>query len=309
MKRWKEFELLVAKIHAGLAADAQVNHNQKVVGKSGRVRQLDVTFSKVIGIYPIFVVIECKQYKKPVGIEKVEAFVTKLNDVGASLGVIISTKGFDEGARASAKLHRIVLLSYQEANVIDWQETFNANSWVTLTWNSTRILDVYAVSSGQPIAVEPVTVIYLPSTDETGDFSELAKEVLSMTELPESLGDFISDFEFTPPLLFKKGDTILSFEKVIIKGRKMILGLPVNLTFVEGHVIVDDLEKEVILQQYVTESFDWTTIADPRKGIELSQEDIEHLKNSAIGAVNLPSRKSEQRIGQLILTHSKKIRS
>jgi hypothetical protein len=38
-----------------------------------------------------------------VGIEKVEAFASKLRDVSAHQGIIISVKGFDAGARAAAK--------------------------------------------------------------------------------------------------------------------------------------------------------------------------------------------------------------
>jgi hypothetical protein len=50
-----------------------------------------------------------------VGIEKVEAFVTKLRDVGASQGVMVSNTGFDAGAKAIAKDNLVTLLSYRQA--------------------------------------------------------------------------------------------------------------------------------------------------------------------------------------------------
>src|SRR5215213_6471237 len=112
LKKWEEFETLIAELQAQTAPNADVQHNQRVKGRSGRFRQLDITLSQKVGLYPVFIVIECKHYRRRVGIEKVEAFVTKLRDVGASHGVMISNTGFDEGAKSIAKDNLVTLLSY-----------------------------------------------------------------------------------------------------------------------------------------------------------------------------------------------------
>jgi hypothetical protein len=51
--KWKQFETIIADIHQQLAPDAVVRHNHRIVGKSGRKRQLDVTVSQNIGDYPM----------------------------------------------------------------------------------------------------------------------------------------------------------------------------------------------------------------------------------------------------------------
>jgi hypothetical protein len=112
---WQEFERLIAQLHREVAPSAEVRHNRRVQGWSGRRRQLDVTISQRVGPYSAFIVIECKKYRRPVSIEKVEAFASKLEDVAASHGVMISHKSFDAGARAVAKRKSITLLTYQEA--------------------------------------------------------------------------------------------------------------------------------------------------------------------------------------------------
>jgi Restriction endonuclease len=130
--KWKDFEVLIAKIQSQAAPDAVVRHNHRVVGESGRRRQLDVTISQNIGIHPVFIVIECKHSTRPITIGTVEGFVTKLADVRASKGVMISTSGFDEGAKAVAAKNQISLLVYREAFKMDWQKMFAEGAWLRL---------------------------------------------------------------------------------------------------------------------------------------------------------------------------------
>ena len=105
LAKWKEFESLIAALQKQTAGDATVLHNQRVKGRSGRMRQIDILISQKVGLYPVFIAIECKRHRRPVGIDKEEAFVTKLRDVSASQGVMISNTGFDAGlSRCALKL-------------------------------------------------------------------------------------------------------------------------------------------------------------------------------------------------------------
>jgi hypothetical protein len=130
---WKKLEIVIEGIQRFLAPGAEVRRNEKVRGRSGRLRQLDVTISQRVGSIPLFIVLECKRYTRPVGIEKVEAFVTKLGDVDADVGVMISSSGFDQGALASAKENKIYLKTYREADETDfWKRFVRADSWLNL---------------------------------------------------------------------------------------------------------------------------------------------------------------------------------
>ena len=65
---WRELEKTVAEIHRQLAPDAEVEHDIKVVGRSGRKRQLDVRITSKIGPYPVNIVLECRKTGRRVGI-------------------------------------------------------------------------------------------------------------------------------------------------------------------------------------------------------------------------------------------------
>src|SRR3954469_21598679 len=127
---WQDFEKLLAEIHRKVAPGADVKHDQHIVGRSKRNRQLDITITQNVGLYPTLIVIECRRYRRPVSIDKVEAFATKLEDVGASHGVMVSNAGFDAGAKAVAALKRITLMTYRGATELDWHQATAASAWL-----------------------------------------------------------------------------------------------------------------------------------------------------------------------------------
>lgn len=143
-ERWKQFERLIASIQTALSPDAQVRHNHRVVGVSGRQRQLDVSISKNVGRFPIFIVIECKRYARRVTIDRVESFVGKLRDVKGSLGVMISSSGFDAGSKSVASQKGIVLKTFRQAREVDWKAFLNKENWLALTTTEVTNLKAFA---------------------------------------------------------------------------------------------------------------------------------------------------------------------
>ena len=71
------------------------------------------------GLYEYLTVIECKDYEKPVPVEKVEAFVTKSSDVKAHYAVMASASGFQEGAQRVAIKHNMTLIHVTDSSDID----------------------------------------------------------------------------------------------------------------------------------------------------------------------------------------------
>ncbi|HET7463943.1 MAG TPA: restriction endonuclease [Longimicrobium sp.] len=121
MPDWKEFEQLVARLHAACLPNAVVEHNVKLFGRrSNRMRQIDVLIRTTTGPYTTLIAIECKQKARAVGIGQVDEFSAKLSDIGAIQGIMIARK-FDAGAKSAALSHNIRLLSYREAERTDWQ--------------------------------------------------------------------------------------------------------------------------------------------------------------------------------------------
>jgi len=118
---WSDLEILVAKIQAQLAPDAQVTHNVKLVGRSGIERQIDVLVRQKIGQYEMLIVLDAKDYARPVDINDVGAFHMLVKDVGAHKGALVCPRGFTSGAKSSAVGLKIDLYSPVDTDPHKWQ--------------------------------------------------------------------------------------------------------------------------------------------------------------------------------------------
>lgn len=99
---WKKFEELAASIQTKLAPDATVTPNAKLLGKSGTQRQIDILIEQEAGQYKLRIVVDCKDYKHPVDVKAVEAFLGLMEDVGAHKGAMVAANGFTGTAKIRA---------------------------------------------------------------------------------------------------------------------------------------------------------------------------------------------------------------
>ena len=115
------FEKAVAETLEQLDPKAEVQHNVFVEGTvSGTRRQIDVlVIGEIVG-QKVTIAIECKRYKKKLGIDVVDQFVGRLVDFGVDLGVLYSVNGVTPAAAARAansKLPRITLMELNESDL------------------------------------------------------------------------------------------------------------------------------------------------------------------------------------------------
>jgi hypothetical protein len=105
--RWRKFEKAIQLIFRKNPR-ATVMPDAEIVGRSGRKRKLEilVEYRFVVPFaegfeasIPIRIAVDCKDYKDKVGIKKVEEFHGQMDDVGAPVGIMVSPKGFDDGAK------------------------------------------------------------------------------------------------------------------------------------------------------------------------------------------------------------------
>jgi len=108
------FRRLVKAIHQAADQGADVRWNETING-----RQFDVTVRFKKGLYEYLTVVECKKVEKPVSVEKVDAFVTKADDVKADRAVLASTAGFQKGAKEVAARHNMTLLHVTESSELN----------------------------------------------------------------------------------------------------------------------------------------------------------------------------------------------
>jgi len=130
MKQSTEFELFTQYVYQKLVNNdvlkpTQVQHDVKLKGKSGCEHQIDVYWEYEIAGNKHRVAIECKNYNSLVPIGKVRDFKAVLDDLNNVNGIMVSKKGFQEGAKKFAKEYGI---SLRELRTPRWNEEIGSIS-------------------------------------------------------------------------------------------------------------------------------------------------------------------------------------
>ncbi len=106
-KTGKPYEQFVHDIYTILASDdrfTSVEKDVELIGHDGP-RQIDVLLRSKVANLELLTVIECRDYTKRLDIIHLDAFHSKLVDVKASKGVLVSRKGFSK--KAISKANRV----------------------------------------------------------------------------------------------------------------------------------------------------------------------------------------------------------
>ncbi len=120
--KWKKFEKTVYKIQKELVQDAEVKLNDSIKGKTSKIkRQVDISIKRNIGQFGLMIVIDCKDYRRPVDVKEVDGFATVVNDICAHKGALVSSSGFTKGAIEQAKSYGIDTFRLVDTNSVDWK--------------------------------------------------------------------------------------------------------------------------------------------------------------------------------------------
>ena len=127
MKKGKSFEDLIAWIHMCLAEKARIVPNAKIPDKdSGELRQVDIAIYVTDGPYQMFIIVEVRDRKRPVGSGYIEEIRGKRNSVDSDTAVIFSKSGFTRPAIQKADKQNIRIMTYDEALQDSWTQ------WATM---------------------------------------------------------------------------------------------------------------------------------------------------------------------------------
>ena len=96
-----------------------MRHDERILGKSGVNRQIDVSVRYHLGEFEIFVAVDCKDWQKPVDIGDVGAFADLVEDVRANKGAMVCNAGFTSGAKLRAVEKGIDLFKAVDAETRD----------------------------------------------------------------------------------------------------------------------------------------------------------------------------------------------
>src|SRR5437868_10198208 len=113
------FEKAVALVQAQIDPAATVTHNEVIVDRLGHARQFDVVIRGSFAGQLVLGVIECKDLKRKVGLQEIDAFITKSQDVNANVRLFMSRRGFTRPALKKCAHYGIQPLSLLGHNTPD----------------------------------------------------------------------------------------------------------------------------------------------------------------------------------------------
>ena len=91
---------------------------------SAVLRQIDVSIRAVKADQPQLIIVQCRDYAKPLDVNDVGEFSAVIQDVGASKGVMVSVLGLAQTAKRYAKNLNIDVMRMVDAENILWGEYF-----------------------------------------------------------------------------------------------------------------------------------------------------------------------------------------
>ncbi|WP_404790367.1 restriction endonuclease [Altericista sp. CCNU0014] len=102
-KNWKDYEIYITRHFQKLFPDASVRHNITRVGLISNVkRQIDILIEQKIAGFNLNIIVDCKYFNKKVDVKEVESFLSFLQDLKASKGILITNKGYSQAAENRA---------------------------------------------------------------------------------------------------------------------------------------------------------------------------------------------------------------
>jgi hypothetical protein len=104
-------EKTVARLQQLLDPSSKVTHNEKLKDRTGNVRQYDVVMRGTWAGHSMLGIIECRDHDAPMGPGQVGAFAKQMEDLGATLKIMVSRHGFTDQALTQAVHDHITCLS------------------------------------------------------------------------------------------------------------------------------------------------------------------------------------------------------
>jgi hypothetical protein len=124
VNEYRDYENGVADVLAYLAGgSATVYRDVRLSGmRSGRKRQIDVLVrGRIFGSADVTMIVDCKRRKKPVDVKAIDSFIGMVGDVGAEVGMIVTSSGSTAAAQARAKAERGIQLEMLGLNeLVQW---------------------------------------------------------------------------------------------------------------------------------------------------------------------------------------------
>lgn len=240
MKQGTEYEILAQRVYKVLldcewpGKNICVQHNIKLTGKSGQEHQIDVYWEYEHNGVKHKVVIECKDYNKPISIGKVRDFLGLLVDLQDVSGIIVSANGFQKGAKEFAKYYKINLEELSFSNEVPVIAEIDNHIHVALRRRLFLIDEDWAKNKGYNIdsyrrflaswsmdGNEWLNSLYLPlETKDTNIYDAQGQKISSIDELESGISsDINGGYEYT----FRFEDAYVMLKSGLLKIKEILI--------------------------------------------------------------------------------------
>lgn len=125
---WKNYEGFVCKLQKAIIESDKligqnniiIERNKKLIDGNGIEREIDLYWEYSLGELVYKTAIECKDYNRKIGIEKIDALIGKMKDLPTIKPVFATKIGYQVGAIKKAEKNGVELLIVREQNDSDW---------------------------------------------------------------------------------------------------------------------------------------------------------------------------------------------
>lgn len=283
MEKWKQLEQVVAHIQQTIAPHATVRHNERVGG-----RQLDVTVRQAIGSEELFIVVECKDEKRPISVQKVEQFAGLLQAVYADRGIMVSSSNYTRSARRRADEFRITLFSYQDATTFDWSRLFGENSLMYFVSPTLELIEfvsfVDEAEDEEPFdgsaRLRTATGENLGTYDSV--MAPLKQQICDSRQFP--LGEYGCQIDLGGTIQMDTPTGPRTIEKIEFRIKKTAHRYTTIPRVTSGHVLMDK-SGNFAYREYENQ-INWLEVTESQPGISLTAE--EYARGTDEPASDLP---------------------
>src|SRR5258708_31091320 len=173
-------------------AQVDVYGSRLYKGKSGLKHQIDVSVDGIFGGIRLFIIGECKCYKRKVGKRDVTSFCSIKNDLEPDFSFMFTTEGYERGAKEFADANNIILIIQPKYNQLGkWEIIVPAAAILTTLSKKATALGISEsstaellkkdgqrepsckISSSRPVAADQ------PLWTPVRDVDEIARQLLS----------------------------------------------------------------------------------------------------------------------------------
>ena len=191
-----------------------VRHNVKLTGKSGCEHQIDVYWEYEKDGVMNRVAIECKNYDSNVSIGKVRDFYGVLHDLGNVRGIMVTSQGYQKGAKKYAESYGISLKKLRRP---EWNESIGS---ITTVSEMDCVHRLYKIdeewAAEHNFSIDRQRNIYASFSPEKADYWRAAMHLPIETidhNIRDSHGNVISSLESLGLMFLEKQEpgTIILF--------------------------------------------------------------------------------------------------